>query len=170
MMTPRGFDRAMRMSGLSIDEVAGRAGCAPKSVRMMRRSTRPWAKLTPAVRCALHDLWQARLDERFRAARRARAGAAWSGCRPESVLEAAAALDAAGERRLADLLLRAFPGSLSRVAAGVAVHALMRGVPEVWDLLCLAGPADFDLADSWWWDAQETLEFVWSPVPKDLIP
>ncbi len=77
-------------------------------------------------------------------------------------------LDRTEEPWLSDWLLRARPENLGEIAAGVAVHALLRCEPEIWDALMDLHIANHALAAEWY-DAVEH-EFIWSPPKGGLFP
>jgi hypothetical protein len=82
------------------------------------------------------------------------------------MLVAAFAADEGGEPGLADYLLSAAPDRARHVATMVAVHALLRGVATVWDVLMSGDAADIETAILFY-EADAT--FIWLPEPGDLI-
>lgn len=81
---------------------------------------------------------------------------------------AARILDDAQEFALADWLLRAKPEHASEIAAGVAAHALRRGIACVWDVLSavdamnLAQAIDlYDGVDDLWWEPMRDWLIPW---------
>ena len=69
---------------------------------------------------------------------------------------------------LADWLHLAAPDHANEVATGVAVHALLRGYSEIWDIFAATGTFDYAMASRWYDGGQEG-EFVWQPRPEQLI-
>ena len=69
---------------------------------------------------------------------------------------------------LADWLHLAAPDHANEVATGVAVHALLRGYSEIWDIFAATGTFDYAMA-SRWYDGVQEWEFVWQPRPEQLI-
>lgn len=165
-MTPRGLDRSLKGFGITSAELARHCRFTAGQIGSMRRQRQPHDE----VRRALLLIRDCQRDQLFRRSRRARADAAWPAddARRETVKRVAAMLDEANEGWLADLLLRARPAQLAEVAAGVAVHALIRTYPEVWDALMEPGIACYRLADEWYNDIDN--EFVWSPPAGSLYP
>lgn len=170
MVTPRGFGRQMKRFGIQSSAVAEMCrfqhkliltGC---QIGQMRWQKRP----LPEVRCALIRLRDYQRDELFRNARRARAEAQWppEDTRREIVRKVAAELDKATDAWLGDWLLRAKPEALAEVAAGVSVHALLRGRPDAWDALMEADIADYPKASDWYDDVRDC--FVWAPSRNQL--
>lgn len=163
---PRALDRAMKRFGISAAEIAGRCRFTGPQIGSMRRTRRPEAE----VRHALLLIRDCQRDRLFRKARRARAEAQWPAddARRDVVKRTAVLLDKTGEQWLADCLLRARPERLAEVAAAVAVHALIRCEPEIWDALIEPGIACYRLASDWFDDIDH--EFVWSPPTGSLYP
>jgi hypothetical protein len=77
-------------------------------------------------------------------------------------------LDEAQEHCLASYLLCALPEFARQVAAGVAVHALLRNVTAAWDALAAVDAMDSTWASEMYQASQDTGEFVWTPEPQWL--
>jgi hypothetical protein len=83
-----------------------------------------------------------------------------------AMISAAIVLELANEPRLAHWLLYARPGAARVVASGVAVHALRRGVPAVWDILLKCDAKDSAQSED---DYLAEICFVWEPGPDDIV-
>jgi hypothetical protein len=168
-MTPTAFKQAMKRHGLTSGQIAVQCGVSgaliSQSVRWARQPTREMRLGMLSVICE-------RRDERYRSARRDRATASWravESVRRPQVERIAALLDDADEACFADWLLRARPDRLPEVAAGVAVHALLRGFAEVWDgLIEPIEIMDLDLGIDWFHNVRES--FIWAPPNEWLLP
>ena len=114
------------------------------------------------------------------AARRQRAEAAWGEASADpltrqrtAMLIAAWLLDDAAhkttrDRQLADWLRFARPEHARAICTGVAVHALLRCRPAVWDVLMATDAADLAQAHDWYFEGEEA--FNWPPDPAWLVP
>lgn len=183
-MKPAAFRSALQAAGpAGRREVARLAGITPGqlSSAYMRRPIPAWApalRVPPYVLRAFAAWRQEGRDQRWRAARRSRAEAAWEGRGERPAIHAAAAiLDGAGEPLLADWLLRASPERFCEVATGVAVHAMLRLAEPgsaVFDTLQHAGLLDLDAFDAAYFDERlyppRSEAFGWSPPAGSLIP
>jgi hypothetical protein len=168
-MTPTAFKSAMNRHSVTSGLIAKQCGVSGaligQSLRWQRQPTRE-------MRLGLLHTICERRDERYRSSRRDRAAALWKtieSVRRAQVERIATLLDDADEAWLADWLLRARPDRLGEVAAGVAVHALLRGFTEVWDgLIEPIEIMDLDLGCDWF-DSVRGL-FIWAPPSEWLLP
>ncbi len=161
-MTPHGFDRLTKRFGISTAAIAARCEFTGQAIGRMRYSRQPPREVREVLIC----IREKRRAELFRKARRARAAAQHTP--HDAVKRAANLLDEGDEKWLADCLLRARPEFLCLVATGVVVHALMRCLPEVWDVLMESDIANHPLASDWFLDSDDA--FVWSPPRWSLYP
>jgi GNAT superfamily N-acetyltransferase len=72
-------------------------------------------------------------------------------------------LDEAQEHCLASWLLCALPEFARQIGAGVAVHALLRGVTSAWDALAAVDAMDGTEAGEMYERSGDAGEFVWRP-------
>jgi hypothetical protein len=103
--------------------------------------------------CALTDRAWGPLDERTER-------------RTAMVIAAMMLIDAEGTAGLGEWLLTAAPDRARHVATMVAVHALRRGMPQVWDVLAVSSAMDLAEAAKFY---NADVDFIWSPEPGDLI-
>jgi hypothetical protein len=168
-MTPTAFKQAMKRHGITPGQIAAQCSVNGQKIgNVLRFEHQP----TREMRLGLLSVICKGRDERYRSARRDRAAVSWraiESVRRPQVEPIAALLDDADEACFADWLLRAKPDRLPEVAAGVAVHALLRGFAEVWDgLVEPIEIMDADLGIDWFHNVRES--FIWGPPNEWLLP